>query len=68
MRLSELEALIAVRHLTEAVRAEVETLSGQSCGSSVESVTSRLSGDSRGRGGCRRWAHWGGRDGVFSGR
>lgn len=32
-RLSEFEALVAVRHLTEAVRAEVQALRGQAkCG------------------------------------
>lgn len=66
MHLSKLEALVAVRHLAEAVRAEVDTLCGQSGRSCVESLGSRLSGDGRSGGRCRRWARRGGGDGVYS--
>jgi hypothetical protein len=46
VHLRKLETLVAVRHLTEAVRTEVEALCGQSCASSVESLVRRRCGHS----------------------
>jgi hypothetical protein len=68
IRLSELEALVAVLHLAVAVRAELKTLGVQGSSGAVESLVDGYRWDGGGWGWRNRVAGWGGGDGILERR
>jgi hypothetical protein len=68
IRLSELEALVAVLHLAVAVRAEFKTLGVQGSSGAVESLVNGYRWDGGGWGRRNRVAGWGGGDRILERR